>query len=164
MKRYTAAALVLGLFALAVWANPPAAVAPVQVVPAYGTAYQPPGQHDDVLAELKLLVAELRGLRADVAELKQLAGGPQAPAAQKKADPLAVVRAGCAGCHSPAAAEARGGGFALFADDGATLAPLSAREKARASARVKSGSMPPPPAKLSAPDRAAVAEFLQKGK
>lgn len=155
MNRVTAALLVVALVGLAT-ANPPAAVAPVAVAPAYGVGADPA----DLSAAVRELAAEVKALRVEMAAARAGAALPQKAAGKA---PAAVAKAACAACHTPGKADDRGGGFALFADEKAgALAQLSARDRQRAAARIVSGSMPPAPKKLDASDRDTLVELFRK--
>ena len=118
------------------------------VVPYYGAAYGGGGMS---AADGKRVVELLESIDARLSRI-ETAGGIK-PAA--KLDPLPVAKTKCAACHTQTVAEAKGGGFILFADDGATaLKPLSAREKTRIKESVQSGTMPPAKP-LSASEKAA---------
>lgn len=148
-------------------ANPPAYPAPTYpgvgtaVVPVVTAVYTPEsGQSADIAAAIRELTAEVRQLRAELAAVRQPAVALPLKAA---ADPLAIATRNCSACHSPKAAEDKGGGFALFTDGG-QFAPLSARDRQRAAARVSNGSMPPKPSPpLGAADKAALADSFRKG-
>lgn len=126
------------------------AAAPAAVqVPYYGAVYGQPGGFS--AADAKRVVELLESIDKRLAVLETKAG----PVAAKAPDPAAVARARCAGCHVPKSAEAKGGGFILFADDKAgALKPLSARERARVREAVEGGTMPPN-GKLSPAERSA---------
>lgn len=145
MRLATALALFAAGTALVLAAARPGASSQPVVVPYYGAAYGGGGGDGKRVVEL------LESIDARLARL-EAAGGIK-PAA--KADPLPVARAKCAGCHTPAASEGKGGGFILFADDTAvTLKPLSARERTRIKESVQGGTMPPTKP-LGAADKAA---------
>lgn len=150
------------LFATVAWATyppvkqavVPAVIAPVVQVPTYSASYQPDG---GALELLKEILAEVKALRAEVAELR----GKKAQAEPKAAEPLALVRARCTGCHNAGEAEKKGGGFVLLTADG-NLPPLSLVEKKRITRRLERGQMPPPPAKLDETEKKALTEFFKE--
>lgn len=136
--------------------TPPAAqyptAAPV-VVPYYGAAYGQPGGFSPAEAKRVVELLESIDRRLEAIEAKQ-----GAPAAQKKGpDLFTVAKTNCAACHTPAKADAKGGGFILFADEQPTaLKPLSGREKVRIVEAVRGGAMPPEGRKkLTADEKAA---------
>lgn len=146
-------------------ANPPGYVSPNQyapaVVPVYTAVYSPDrGSDPEAVAVLRELLAEVKALREEVARLKSPV--PPGAAGAKAPDPLLKLRAACAGCHGPAAADDKGGGLALF-DTGGGLSPaLTPRDRQRAAARVANGSMPPPAsAKLSADEKGTISAFFR---
>lgn len=158
---------------------PPAYAYPAAaVVPVYTAVYSPraeppagdPGAADDTAAAIRELAAEVRALRAELAAIREQAAAPpgQAPApagAPKQLPPpklsaLDIARTACLTCHAPGNAEAKGGGFALFADDGGKAwANLSPRDRVRIGNRVKNGTMPPPPAKMNEPFKSELSQW-----
>lgn len=121
----------------------------VIAVPAYTAQYSP--GDDEISQKLDRILEELAGLRAEVERLKSIPPG----AVSQKVDAVPILVKSCLRCHNPDNAE---GDFVLFADaEGKALAPLTPREINRIKARVRGNSMPPPPAKLSADDKAAIA-------
>lgn len=132
----TLALLALGaILVTAAHATPPV------VVPYYGATYGTPGGFS--AAEAKRVVELLESIdrRLEAIEAKQ-AGGPAA--VKKGPDLVAIAKANCAACHTPAKSDKAGGGFILFADDQAVaLKPLSGREKTRITESVQAGTMPP---------------------
>lgn len=146
-------------------ANPPAVVSPAAaaVVPVYTAVYSPDQVGGtDLAAAVRELAAEVKALREEVSRLKAAPAAAPVKAVAEKPDPLAVAKAACAKCHTPAAAEESGGGFVLFAADG-KFAQLDVAAMARGLRRVSNGSMPPKPAPaLGAGDKAALAEWFRK--
>lgn len=153
-------------------APPPYAYPAAAVVPVYTAVYTPRDERppadahaeNDTAAAIRELAAEVRALRAELAALRESSAAPQGPEAAPKAPAklaaVDVARQACAGCHAPKAAEAKGGGFVLFADDSAAaFVNLSARDRVRIANRVKNGSMPPPPAKMNEPYRSELAAW-----
>lgn len=132
------------------------------VVPVYTAVHGPQSQSsDELLAAVKELTAEVRALREELAAIRAAqteATGPAGP----KPEPLAVAKASCLKCHGPAAADDKGGGFRLFADDeGKAFAPLSPRDRQRIASRVANGTMPPPKATPpGAAEKAALVEWF----
>lgn len=142
-------------------ASPPVVVVqpqyvPPQYVPAYGVQYPDPAE---LAAAVKELAAEVRLLREELARLKSPGPVGLTAPAPRPADGLALAARSCSACHSPAAATEWGGGLVLF-DTAGGLAPVSPRDRQRAAARVRAGSMPPPPAVLADPDRKALADLF----
>lgn len=112
------------------------------VVPYNAAVYGQPGGF--TAADAKRVVELLESVDRRLEALEKAAGGAavrQAPGAEL----LAVAARHCAACHTPAAGDAKGGGFILFAgDDLAALKPLGSRERIRVKEAVLSGQMPPP--------------------
>ena len=129
-------------------ADPPV-TAGAAVVPYYGAAYGGAGLS---AGDGKRIVELLESIDRRLEALEQRGGPPVAQKA-KGLDQLAVAKARCASCHSPANAEAKGGDFVLLTADGA-LKPLSGRERARIKEAVEGGAMPPN-RKLTADEKAA---------
>lgn len=150
-------ALVLGTSAPS-HSNPPAvgygpqAHAGAVVVPYYGATYGGPAGIS--ASDGKRVVELLESIDRRLEQLEAKTGA--APLAVKKGpELLAVAKQRCAACHTEARADAKGGGFILFADDKASaLKPLSAGEKTRVKQAVQGGTMPPA-AKLTADEKAA---------
>lgn len=138
--------------------NPPVVAAPAVTAPAYGSAvpYFLGNSGGMSQADAKRMIELLESIDANQKRTNELLEAKGGPLAQKaKVDPLPIAKAKCATCHTPGKAEAKGGGFILFADDQATaLKPLNAREKVRVKESVQSGSMPPQ-AKLSSAEKSA---------
>ena len=110
------------------------------VVPYYGATYGTPGGFS--AADAKRVVELLESIDRRLEAIEQRQAWP-APL-KKGPDLLALSKANCAACHTPAKADKAGGGFILFADDAATaLKPLSGREKTRVTEAVQAGTMPP---------------------
>ena len=88
---------------------------------------------------LREMLAELRGIRVEVAALRRQGLG-------KPAQTFATLKdffgARCAGCHAEAVSEKRGAGFTLLTKDG-KAPPLSLAEKRRIARMVGKGEMPP---------------------
>lgn len=132
-------ALAFGLVACGLIAS--AHATPPAVVPYYGATFGTPGGFSATDAKRVVELLESIDRRLEALEQRQ-AGGPVP--LKKVPDLLAVAKASCAACHTPAKADAVGGGFILFADDKAgALKPLSARERTRITEAVQSGTMPP---------------------
>ena len=113
---------------------------PPVVVPYYGATYGPAGLS---AADAKRIVELLESIdrRLEAIEARQ-PGGPLP--LKKGPDLTGVAKQHCAACHTPKSADAKGGGFILFADDqAAALKPLSGREKTRITEAVQAGTMPP---------------------
>lgn len=127
-------------------------VATAFTLPIYGAAYQPvaASTDDDTKALLKALIDEVKALRADIA--KGSSGQPSALNVPKEIDPLTVLKASCASCHT---GEKSKGGFAMYTDKG-ELVRLSPADRREVSKRVANGNMPPPPGKLSTEQKDAV--------
>lgn len=146
----TALALFLAGCALVLASGRPAHSTPPVVVPYYGATY---GGGGITAADGKRIVELLQSIDDRLARAEAAAGGK---AASVRIDPFPVAKAKCASCHTPGQAEAKGGGFILFADNTpAALKPLSAREKKNIKDAVLGGTMPPN-AKLSAAEKAAL--------
>lgn len=132
--------------------RPAASTTPTQlsggiVVPYYGAAY---GGSDGISqADAKRMLELLAQIERNTRPREGLAQ----PAA--KLDQLAVAKTKCIACHTPARADAKGGGFILFGDEeGKAFVPLSGRARTRIKEAVLSGVMPPS-GKLSAAEKAA---------
>lgn len=125
-------------------------------IPLYGAMYSPQGttSSDPEIKELlKLLVEEVKGLRADLAAAKPepIPGtlGLQAP----KIDGLTATRQACASCHTGPGSK---GGYILFNQDNKPR-DLSAIEKRESVRRVSAGTMPPADkSKLTPEGKAAI--------
>lgn len=127
---------------------PPSQTTGGVVVPYYGAAY---GQSNTSQADNKRIIELLESIDRRMESLESRAGGPLA---LKRPDPLPVAKSKCVACHTPGKAEAKGGGFILFADDAASaLKPLNAREKNLVKQAIQSGAMPPQ-GKLNAAEKA----------
>lgn len=133
----------------------PAYVAPATIVlPLYGASYSE-ADPESALA-LQAILEELKAMRQEIAALRSPAG-PQ-PQAAPKIDPVKVLAANCAGCHTPG--PKLKGEFEIFAPDGKPL-KLNGPDRRAIEKRVREGTMPPPGGpKLSADDRAAIAAFV----
>ena len=132
----TLALLGLGLTLLATAAH--ATPVPV-VVPYYGATYGTPGGFS--AADAKRVVELLESIDRRLEAIEQRQPGP---APLKKGPELAAIaKANCAACHTPAAADAKGGGFSLFERDEKSLRQFGAREKVRIVDAVQGGTMPP---------------------
>lgn len=133
--RFLVVAALFGTGVFGVWLTPPATSQPV-AVPSQAAHYQPP-----------VVLSKGDAARLDrLAELLEAIERNTAPARAVKAGPdrLAVARAKCSACHTPARADAKGGGFALFNDDqAASLRVLDGRQQAAVRRAVEEGSMPP---------------------
>ncbi|TXH99570.1 MAG: hypothetical protein E6Q76_19675 [Rhizobium sp.] len=123
------------------------------VVPYYGATYG--GPQGLSAADGKRIVELLESIDRRLEGIEARSAGPLAQRAGP--DLLAVAKAHCAACHTPGKAEAKGGGFALFADDGgAALLPLSGRQRTAVKQATADGSMPPSGRKkLTAEEKAA---------
>ena len=119
-------------------------------LPIYGAAYQTGAGDDETKALLRLLLEEMKAMRADMrgAPGVNAAGGP---------DASAVLKESCASCHTGEKAK---GGFLLYtdADEQVKLSPADRREVAK---RVASGNMPPPPKRLGAEQKDAIAKAMK---
>lgn len=133
-------------------------VAPAVVLPLYGAAYTGGSGYTEQYDALRLILEELRALRADIASLK----GSTVPGGAlplKGADPIAITRANCASCHSGDAE--KGGGFAMFNDKQQPL-KLSPADRREITKRVSNGTMPPPSKpKLSQGDKESLLAALR---
>lgn len=125
--------------------------------PYYGATYGGAGisaaDAKKLIEHTEMSLAEQKRTNELLEQLLQKLGGEVKAAA--KLDKGKVAQAKCAGCHIPAAAEKKGGGFVLFAsDDGKTLNALSKRDSTNLRRLVTEGTMPPggklPPAELRA--------------
>jgi mono/diheme cytochrome c family protein len=134
--RAAALLVLLGLALVPIQANPQV------LVPAYQASYS---SSEDLL---KQILAEVRGLRAD---LRAGGGGGAATLA-------GVVQQRCAQCHT-SGKEDRGGDFVLLEKDG-KLAELSLNERRRLLRLVQKGEMPPPPIVLSDGEKKVLVDFV----
>lgn len=138
--------------------SPPTYGTPIVTAPSYGSGigYTIGQTGTASAADFKRLielneesVSELKGMRADLAELKEInrglatkLGAPVPQAAPKGIDPLTVAKTHCAACHRPGNMK---GGFAIVNDDaGTALARFNNRDKVAVKQHVKEGTMPPP--------------------
>lgn len=107
-------------------------------VPLYGAVYTGENyvQQSDILLQL---LEEIRGLRADVADLRS---GGTVTAQDKKQDVFALFKDSCVSCHSGAKPK---GEFALVGSDGKylKLSPADRRSVVERVERVGAGQMPP---------------------
>lgn len=135
-------------------------VSPVLALPLYGAAYTGGAGYGEQNEALRLILEELRALRADIAALKD--GGPVGSLPLRKAaDPYKVMQAHCAACHTSGIADTKGGGFELFNDKGQPL-KLSRPDREVITKRVSAGTMPPATKpKLSAEDKDALLSALK---
>jgi mono/diheme cytochrome c family protein len=133
---------------------------PAAVVPVY-TAVHAKAQAqgtDDLGDKLDKLTAAVERLTA---VLEAIERGPATE--QPAADPVAIAKANCLGCHSQSAAEEKGFGFRLFDEGGAAFAPLNNRDRLRVANRISDGSMPPPKSsKLTDAERKVLADHFKK--
>lgn len=133
----------------------PAGQPATALVPYNGAAVdgKPSWTGDDV----RRTIAFLKSIDERLAAIE--AGPARAPGALTQLSPLKVATTSglCVNCHTPAATDAKGGGFVLFTDDaGTAFRPLSARDKVKIKDAVESGQMPPPAkGRLSPAEKAA---------
>jgi mono/diheme cytochrome c family protein len=139
----------------------PLIINPAVVLPLYGASYTGAGTGDDETRDLlKQLLQEVKQMRQDLAA-KGDGGGAVAPLAAR--DPVAIVRAHCAACHTAGVAEDKGGGFELFTEKGDAIR-LSAPDRKAIAGRVRNGTMPPAKAGRLAPaDRDALLAAIADG-
>ena len=152
----TLAAVLFAAAAVLVASSPPATPQPYSVaapaavqVPYYGAVYGQPGALTK--ADVARIIELLESIERNTAPAAKLA-------AKAGPDKLVTAKARCAGCHTPAKADAKGGGFLLFNDDSAkSLRVLDGRQKAAVRRAVEEGTMPPAPAaKLTPAERSAL--------
>lgn len=143
MRTAALLALALGVGALTVRADPPAVV-----TPSYGAALPIGLPYALSAADSKAqrdhqerLISLLESMDRRLANLEAAAGVKQAATRQDQQAALLVAK--CASCHTPAAAEKKGGGFELFDADGRTPRRLDARSQNRVKQSVVDGTMPP---------------------
>ncbi len=152
MKIATALALFLTA-SIAVASTPPAQT---YSVPAYGgVPLQLLGQQPGLsAADAKRIIELLESIDRRLEAIEAKTGGP-VPLLQKKVELLPVAKAKCAACHTPSKADAKGGGFVLFANDDATVLQfLKADAKRAVKQAVQDGSMPKN-GKLTAEEKSA---------
>ncbi len=155
----------------------PVLIQPGAVLPLYGAAYQPTATTDEDVKELLRKLLESNG-RLE-AEMKKIAEGLQSgkpipkakgdpipgkviPPVPKKLEPLEVVRAKCAACHTGDAE--KGGGFTMYVAAGNPLkwSSVDRREMAK---RVENGTMPPRSSgTLNADEKDAILRAFQSPK
>ncbi len=146
------AAVLFAAAAVLVAGSPPAtpqpyhAAAPAAVqVPYYGAVYGQPGAL--TRADVTRIIELLESIERNTAPARAVKAGP---------DALAVARAKCSACHTPARADGKGGGFTLFNDDRASsLRILDGRQRAAVRRAVEEGTMPPN-GKLTPAERSAL--------
>ena len=136
MRTVFAVLLAVGCLTLAASANPPTTGG--IIAPAYGAYYSQPAGFTQ--AEAKRVVELLESIDARMARLESAVFEPAEPSPTIQA----VASDRCSSCHTPSAAEKKGGGFTLFTGDEAkALRFLSTRELNRVKEAVQSGAMPP---------------------
>lgn len=159
--------------------NAVAVVTPVVnavLIPAYFAAYSPalepepqaapmkmaevpaPSPAPDTATVLAEILAALKRIEARLGATPTTPAPDPAPTDVTKTA-LGVIGASCNKCHNAATADAKGGGFTMVERDG-TLSALGVKDKARITARVQKGQMPPPPAALTVADKAALVTFF----
>jgi len=143
MRTAALLALAIGVGALTVRADPPAVV-----TPSYGAALPIGLPYALSAADSKAqrdyqerLISLLESMDRRLANLEAAAGVKQAATRQDQQAALLVAK--CAACHTPAAAEKKGGGFELFEADGRTPRRLDARSATRVKQSIVDGTMPP---------------------
>lgn len=117
----------------------PAVAAPVAAAPAT--------TQDDVL---RALVAEIKGLRAD------LGSAPRPQAAQAEiGSAVKILSNRCAKCHGADSARTEGGSFVLFGATGEFI-PVRPGDAKRIVNYVSRGMMPPPPSQIPESEKAVI--------
>lgn len=136
-------------------------------VPLYGAVYggygngnygdQQAKQQDDASKQLlEKLIQEIQGLRSDiqsgVTSKQEAADTLSANAASDARSTVSLLQSKCAKCHAEGSAK---GDLEMFSKEGEPF-KLSGVAKREIIKRVKNGTMPPPPGKMTAQDKAVI--------